>query len=195
MLHVYWTAHQTQYLCQEVLLASGGVVEPLHQQSVELRQNQGGSLHLPGASSLAAVGRRRAAVHAVLIFTGKHQSVDQTLRFSSEQRELDLQLRFHTAPPRPVWVSASVRCMQTAPSPPFVPKLELRNVSVEPNRRHMTETWSRTETEMTCDSDLLLLLQPLCCQRSSPVTSTVLQRKHTAGSEPPEPQAAAALMA
>lgn len=57
------------YLRHKVLLAPHGVVEPLHQQRVELLQDQSGPLHLPGALSCAAV---RCAVGTAV---GLHHTV------------------------------------------------------------------------------------------------------------------------
>lgn len=58
-------------LCDEVFLAPDRVVKPLHQQRVELLQNQTGTLHLPGSLSCAAVrGALRLAVglnHTVML--------------------------------------------------------------------------------------------------------------------------------
>ena len=55
-----------QYLSHEVFLAPGGVVEPLHQQSMELLQDQRGPFHLPGAPSCVAV-RVVSTVHTIVI--------------------------------------------------------------------------------------------------------------------------------
>lgn len=43
------------YLCQELFLASYGVVKPLHQQRMKLLQDQSGPFHLPGALSFTAI--------------------------------------------------------------------------------------------------------------------------------------------
>ena len=48
-----WTCEP--YLCHEVLLASDGVVKSLHQQRMELLQDQSGPFHLPGALPCTAV--------------------------------------------------------------------------------------------------------------------------------------------
>lgn len=67
------------YLRHKVLLAPDGVLEPLHQQRVELLQDQSGALHLAGAPSCAAVrcvvGTAVGLRHAVLFCsqTGNNQ--------------------------------------------------------------------------------------------------------------------------
>lgn len=84
-------------LCDEVFLAPDSVVKPLHQQRVELLQDQTGALHLPGALPCAAVCAVCPAVglhHTVMLCNQMENSWSKILHPRTAAVVLDVEQHF-----------------------------------------------------------------------------------------------------